>query len=451
MLFLRLLIEIPRVPDSVIEIIQKYCELTKLSQIGLSGLEEIVLKRPNDRILALNSILMYACHKIRSLRSQSIRIIINHLFPEESLHEHIIEYAIRILEDVMIPPTVAKPEELSDSFVEDFISNTKISLHTDPVDNNDPNVPVDTDQDNDITIKKEKIDTETNKEISQEEKLKQRKEVLLAAARKKAVNLREAAIEKYEQDKIDSHDTHIQRHVLLYFALCTKRNELFGRIVDLYIKIEHPKLKESVKNEAKELIQILGMACEDILKVIRNCPDGGEEFILLILQTLTLKKLPSDELIDAAKDLYSKKPDARFLIPILPRLNNSYLVKILPALVDLPIVSSKIAIRAIALSKNSSFKPQHLLIKLHELCPTKQDVRLKKVIDLIQLCLNEKKIFNSEVLAAVLQQLVDKTPVPVLFMRTLIQSLLIFTSLTPFAMGILSRLVSKLVWESPDL
>ena len=54
---------------------------------------------------------------------------------------------------------------------------------------------------------------------------------------------------------------------------------------------------------------------------------------------------------------------------------------------------------------------------------------------LIQFCLGQS-IFNDQKLAIVLQRLSQKRPIPVLFMRTLIQVLLIYPTLTKFSMKI---------------
>lgn len=56
-------------------------------------------------------------------------------------------------------------------------------------------------------------------------------------------------------------------------------------------------------------------------------------------------------------------------------------------------------------------------------------------------------MYTQEVLAMVIQQLMDQTPLPMLFMRTVIQSLSMYPKLLGFVMNIMQRLISKQVDE----
>ena len=61
------------------------------------------------------------------------------------------------------------------------------------------------------------------------------------------------------------------------------------------------------------------------------------------------------------------------------------------------------------------------------------------------MCFQEKSLFTQEVLAVVIQQMMDVTPLPTLFMRTVIQSLATYPKLMGFILNILQRLISKQV------
>lgn len=61
------------------------------------------------------------------------------------------------------------------------------------------------------------------------------------------------------------------------------------------------------------------------------------------------------------------------------------------------------------------------------------------------LCFGEKNVYTSEVLAVVMQQLMEQNPLPMLLMRTVIQSLTMYPRLGGFVMNILSRLIVKQV------
>ncbi|XP_017301077.1 symplekin [Diaphorina citri] len=85
------------------------------------------------------------------------------------------------------------------------------------------------------------------------------------------------------------------------------------------------------------------------------------------------------------------------------------------------------------------------MISLHTIDGAKVD--LKYVIKATSLCFSETAIYTQEVLALVLQNLIEVNPLPTLFMRTVIQSLSHFPRLIGFIMNILQRLILKQVWE----
>ena len=61
------------------------------------------------------------------------------------------------------------------------------------------------------------------------------------------------------------------------------------------------------------------------------------------------------------------------------------------------------------------------------------------------LCFNARTIYSHDVLAVVIQQLVEINPIPVLFMRTVLQALGFYPKMVGFVMSILQRLINKQV------
>jgi hypothetical protein len=104
----------------------------------------------------------------------------------------------------------------------------------------------------------------------------------------------------------------------------------------------------------------------------------------------------------------------------------------------LPSNHLKIALQRLLRSPPLAFAPGELLVLLHFLDnpplvhgrPSAPPVDVKKIIEATQICVREKDLYKQEVLAAVLQQLVDATPVPKLFMRSLIHTLTVHSILT---------------------
>lgn len=70
----------------------------------------------------------------------------------------------------------------------------------------------------------------------------------------------------------------------------------------------------------------------------------------------------------------------------------------------------------------------------------------------IRICFSMTDVYRSEILAAVMQQIMDKPVLPILFLRTVIQAVTTYKTLTKFvSTTLLSRLITKKVWTTPTL
>lgn len=74
-----------------------------------------------------------------------------------------------------------------------------------------------------------------------------------------------------------------------------------------------------------------------------------------------------------------------------------------------------------------------------------------RLLTATNLCFAERNVYTSEVLAVVMQQLMEQSPLPMLLMRTVIQSLTMYPRLGGFVMNILSRLIMKQVTRPTTL
>ena len=97
----------------------------------------------------------------------------------------------------------------------------------------------------------------------------------------------------------------------------------------------------------------------------------------------------------------------------------------------------------------SAMTPADLMIALHNIDTAKCD--MKTVIKATGLCFQEKTVFTMEVLTIVLQQLMEQVDIPLLLMRTVIQSVALYPNLIGFTMNILQRLIVKQVWKQKML
>eukprot|EP01116_Phalansterium_solitarium_P021689 TRINITY_DN6842_c0_g1_i3.p1 TRINITY_DN6842_c0_g1~~TRINITY_DN6842_c0_g1_i3.p1 ORF type:complete len:1229 (+),score=200.88 TRINITY_DN6842_c0_g1_i3:252-3938(+) len=250
--------------------------------------------------------------------------------------------------------------------------------------------------------------------------------------------------------------TEVTRRILLYLALTVRTPTLLSGLFETYARFS-PAVRRVVHANSAGLVKSLGPDCAELLEAIKEPPSRAEALVLHMLsQLLEANPAPPARLLSAVRNAFSKKQDVRFLIPVLHYLSREEIMKALPKLVSpsipSPLLKSAFLRLLPAGTPNPSvgIAPSELLLQLH-LLEAKEPGVLKKVIEAIGVCLEAQHVFRQEVLAAVLQQLVDVSPIPPLFLRTVIQSVQKHKKLTGFVLSLLSRLVSKQVWNDKAL
>jgi len=90
-----------------------------------------------------------------------------------------------------------------------------------------------------------------------------------------------------------------------------------------------------------------------------------------------------------------------------------------------------------------------LLVALHNVpMPREVSARsLKPVIEACNTCFQMRSVFPPEVLSATINQLAEQVPLPVTFMRSMIQAHAVAPRLKGFLLEVCERLVSKQVWK----
>uniref|UniRef100_A0A670IL17 Symplekin n=1 Tax=Podarcis muralis TaxID=64176 RepID=A0A670IL17_PODMU len=248
----------------------------------------------------------------------------------------------------------------------------------------------------------------------------------------------------------------IKQCLYLYLALLPQNHKLIHELASVYTEAI-ADIKRTVLRVIEQPIRGMGMNSRELLKLVKNCPKGAETLVTRCLHSLTDKVPPSPELVKRVRDLYNKRlPDVRFLIPVLNGLEKKEVIQALPKLIKLnPIVVKEVFNRLLGTqhgegnSAVSPLNPGELLIALHNIDSTKCD--MKSIIKATNMCFAERNVYTSEVLAVVMQQLMEQNPLPMLLMRTVIQSLTMYPRLGGFVMNILSRLILKQVWKYPKV
>ncbi|KAL2902141.1 Symplekin [Bienertia sinuspersici] len=414
----RLLCEVPYLPESSLKLLESLCspeigdrddkELHSGDRVtqGLSAVWSLIVQRPTLRDVLLKIALQSAVHHMEEVRMKAIRLVANKLYPLPSIAPQIEEFA----KDKLLSAVDIHSADAADT-------------------------------------EKSGLQLQKNSEISLAAKDQ-------ATGEMKATESSAHASESCTSGTVSSTSvSEAQRCMSLYFALCTKKHSLLRQIFIIY-RSSPDSVKQAIHSHMPILVRTMGTS-PPLLEIIADPPDGSENLLLQVLQTLTDGRVPSTELISTVKKLYETKiKDIEILLPILSFLPKEEVLKVFSQVVKLPQDKFQAALtRLLQGSIHSSpvLTPPEVLIAIHSIDPDKDGIPLKKVTDACNACFEQRQMFTQQVIAKVLNQLVEQIPLPLLFMRTVLQAIGAFPALVDFIMEILSRLVSKQIWKYPKL
>ncbi|XP_038715711.1 uncharacterized protein LOC120009269 isoform X2 [Tripterygium wilfordii] len=410
--FSRLFAEVPFLSDASLKLLDDLCysnvfdpngnEIRDGERVtqGLGAVWGLILGRPNYRQACLSIALKCAVHTQDDIRAKAIRLVANKLYPLNYISEHIEKYATDKLLSAVDQHALGT--ELSQSASGDRRAEEEFARH----------------------------ETST----PENENMNGAQPVIQSVA---TVSFPEA-----------------QRLISLYFSLCTKKPILLRLAFDIYGKA--PKgVRQAFHRHIPILIRAVGPFYSELLNVISDPPQGSEDLLTLVLQILTQETTPSPDLIATVKRLYETKlKDVSILIPMLSLLPKDEVLPIFPRLVDLPMEKFQTALAHIlqgSAHTGPALTPAEVLVAIHDISPEKDGLALKKITDACSTCFEQRTVFTQQVLAKALNQMVDQTPLPLLFMRTVIQAIDAFPKLVDFVMEMLSKLVNRQVWRMPKL
>jgi len=261
------------------------------------------------------------------------------------------------------------------------------------------------------------------------------------------------------------------QHVELLFALSSKVPDFLDEIFAAYGEMD-VSVQEAVQDLITALIRSLGPGHGKLLTLMRTFPPGAETLALRILNIFTEQGRPNSQLVVLVRGLISERDlDARFLIPIIAEMDKPDIVKHLPRIVSIlngtqetkelvrsvfgaivttpPQTFGSVTSNLPRVRQSELLTPAELMVLLHD---TEKEIGIRSAIEAIGICFSMTDVFRSEILAVVMQQILDEPVLPTLFMRTVIQAVRTYKSLTGFVSAtLLSRLITKKIWTTPPL
>ena len=234
----------------------------------------------------------------------------------------------------------------------------------------------------------------------------------------------------------------------LFLALCTKKQELLREMAGAYA-LASAQQRQVVHVNLPGLVRAMGAGSAVLESVVAAPPAGAETFSLQCLHAAVDAARQAGEeiprgLVASAQALQAAMGgDGRAVIPVLTAMPPAEALACLPRLVTLLEAQWKAA-----LAKLLQVAPaERVLVALHDLDASRDGVPLKKIIEAITACLSMQSVYTSEKIALAIDRIVEADPLPLLFMRTLIQCVSAHPGLASFARGILVKLVNRQVWK----
>ncbi|XP_057252015.1 uncharacterized protein LOC104905104 isoform X2 [Beta vulgaris subsp. vulgaris] len=407
--FSKLLGEAPMLTNSVMRLLENLCcpdgldvrgkdsRDDRVTQ-GLGAVWSLILGRPLNRQACLTIALKCAAHSEDDTRAKAIRLVSNKLYQLNYVSETIEQYAKNMLLSAV-------------DYTSDFDASGSIG---------------------------------SRREVKVDEEASVSGSLVSGSGTSHAVSQAGASMSFSEA----------QRLISLYFSLCTKKLGLLQLVFDVYARAGK-SVKQAIHRHIPILLRALGSSYSQLLLIISDPPMGSENLLMLVLQILAEQATPPPDLISTVKHLYETKlKDATILIPMLSSLSKNEVLPIFPRLVELSLDKFQQALAHIlqgSAHTGPALTPAEVLVAIHDIVPEKEGIALKKVTDACSACFEQRTVFTQNVLAKALNQMVDRTPIPLLFMRTVIQAIDAFPALVDFVMEVLSKLISRQIWRMPML
>ena len=216
-------------------------------------------------------------------------------------------------------------------------------------------------------------------------------------------------------------------------------------------------VQEAIQDLITALIRSLGSNHGKLLTLMRQCPEGAESLALRVLTIFTEHGRPSAQLVALVKALINERDlDARFLIPIIAEMDKSDIMRYLPRIVSSlngqpepknlvrqvfssivttpPQTFGSVTSNLPRVRQSELLTPAELMVLLHD---SEKEIGVKSAIEggslalsffcsvpdvcqieAIGICFSMTDVFRSEILAVVMQQIMDEPVLPVLFLRT---------------------------------
>lgn len=244
----------------------------------------------------------------------------------------------------------------------------------------------------------------------------------------------------------------------LYCALCTKKHALLRGLIEAYSRASAP-LKMAIEKIAPGLAKTIGSTAPTLLTCIQDPPPGSLDLVLQMINVLTESVVPPPLLVGACLHLFQAVDDPRVLQPVLIGMEKAAVLKVFPRILELSPEELRQTVKKLITpvpppigfpedtpETPALFARAEILAALLSIEHGSDQELLKRMVGALSIFMASPDIFPPEALAAAINQLLTRFPLPSLFMRAVVQTLTAAPKLKSFIIGVLQQLVTKKIW-----
>jgi hypothetical protein len=407
-------------------------------------MRDLVVQKPVLRSVIMPVLLECTLSPLEDVRGPAVRLCTNVLFAKLEMADTIEQFARSSLAKALDPdllkdlPFVPAPAEVDLLQLQEEIAPVVDASLTDA-------------QKAELTLK-----------LRQKQILEKRTAIRDYELKKKLHELRDTA-----------RSTAVDRHLVFYFALCTRKTALLAGIFTAFAQAGIEAFVQScIIKRMPEILRAVGTQSPAVISALMSSPKQGcDELCLAVLKNMTDSTVTARTL-NVATDMFMRaNSDARYMVPMIKTMNKPSLHGFLGVFAQLekPDVEDVIA-RILALNvvhteddeesgqaPEAAMTPVQLLTELHFITPQKDsklqgDDFVRKQIVAIDVCFDNDIFNDPTTLALVVERiLASRSVVPLLFMRTLMQVLAVAPQLSSFVVDVLNRLLDRSIWQNEQL
>ncbi|KRY31911.1 Symplekin [Trichinella spiralis] len=257
-------------------------------------------------------------------------------------------------------------------------------------------------------------------------------------------------LDENEEKKWDERSVRICFRV--YCHLLPQQVDFLQLLPDVYVACG-VNVKRLINTYLSKPIKQSSIPANDIVELVKQCPRNAEALIPRILEPWLDKNSLNAELVNAVWTLYTKRrPDVRFLVPILPALNKEQFISLLPKLIRLPAQIFKMITGKVVCSSSGSktvITADELWLEMCELEVTNEN-DFTQLLNLFGALLQNKRMFSSDLLSGIIKQISERQVVPAIFFHTIPLLLEAQASLDNLIGSVLQKFVTKQIWKQGE-